>query len=44
MVFTRDERGCYGAPAFYNREDHAPVGVLPGLTVELAVVFANLEV
>jgi len=44
MVFTRNERGRYGAPTVYRCDEQVPVGVLPGLTVELAEVFANLEV
>ena len=44
MVFTRDERGRYGAPTVYSRDEQVPVGVLPGLTIELPEVFANLEV
>ena len=44
MVFTRDEQGRYGAPNVYHRTDKVPVSVLPGLTVELADVFANLDV
>ncbi len=43
MVFTRDAQGRYGAPIFYTNTDHTPVGVLPGLSIELAEVFANLE-
>lgn len=44
MVFTRDEQGRYSAPTVYHRTDHVPVSVLPGLVIELAEVFANLEV
>ncbi len=43
MVFTRDEQGRYKAPAIYNRDDQVPVGVLPGLTITLAEVFANVD-
>ncbi len=44
MVFTHDERGRYGVPTVYNRTEQVPVGVLPGLTIELARVFAHLDV
>ena len=43
LVFTRDEQGRYGAPTVYHRTDKVPVGVLPGLTVDLDDVFANLD-
>jgi len=43
MVFTRDKRGRYGAPTAYSRTDQVLVGVLPGLTIELAEVFASLN-
>jgi len=39
QVFTLDERGRYGAPTVYTVADQAPVGVLPGLIIDLARVF-----
>lgn len=39
MVFTLNEQLTYGAPAVYANEEQAPVGVLPGLVIELASVF-----
>jgi Uma2 family endonuclease len=41
QVYTLDERGRYGLPAFYTADDQAPVGVLPGLVIDLARVFAE---
>ncbi len=43
MVFTLDERGRYGTPTVYSNQYQAPVGVLPGLTIDLRRVFAKLE-
>jgi len=44
QVYIIDKRGRYSAPTAYRRDEQVPVGVLPGLTVELAEVFANLDV
>jgi len=41
IVFTLDMHGCYGAPTTFGNEEHAPVGVLPGLTIDLGRVFAE---
>jgi len=40
QVYSLDEHGRYGAPAIYTVDDQAPVGVLPGLLIDLARVFA----
>ncbi len=40
LIFTLDKTGRYGDPAVYTSEDHAPVGVLPGLSIDLERVFA----
>lgn len=40
-VYTRDERGRYGTPAVYVNGEQAPVGVLPGLAIDLGRVFAE---
>jgi Uma2 family endonuclease len=40
QVYTLNEQGQYGAPAVYTVEDQAPVGVLAGLVIDLARVFA----
>jgi len=39
-VFSRDAQGQYGAPAVYVSGGQAPVGVLPGLVIDLEQVFA----
>jgi Uma2 family endonuclease len=41
MVFTLDAQGRYGAPCAYGSDEQAPVGVLPGLIIDLAPVFAE---
>jgi Uma2 family endonuclease len=41
MVFTLDGEGRYGAPTAYGDDEQAPVGVLPGLVVDLGPVFAE---
>ena len=41
LVFTPDAAGKYGAPAVFTRDEQAPVGVLPGLSIDLARVFAE---
>ena len=41
MVFTLTEQHLYGAPATYLDDEQAPVGVLPGLTIDLPAVFAE---
>lgn len=41
MVFTLDTLGRYGAPVVYGGNEQAPVGVLPGLIIELGRVFAE---
>jgi Uma2 family endonuclease len=41
QVYTLDKRGRYGAPTAYTSADQAPVGVLPGLVIDLARVFAE---
>ncbi len=40
MVFALNEQHAYGAPTVYAGEEHAPVGVLPELVIDLANVFA----
>ena len=40
-IFTPDAQGRYGAPAVYVDGEQAPVGVLPGLVIDLARVFAE---
>jgi len=40
-VFTLDEHGNYGDPDVYVNGEQAPVGVLPGLVIDLAIVFAE---
>ena len=40
-VFTLDEHGKYGDPAVYINGEQAPVGVLPGLAIDLASIFAD---
>jgi len=44
MVYSLTKKGHYGVPTVYSRDEQVPVGVLPGLTVELAEVFANLDI
>lgn len=41
LVFTLDDAGRYGAPAVYSHNEQAPVGVLPGLLIDLGRVFAE---
>jgi Uma2 family endonuclease len=41
MVFTLDEDGRYGTAAIYGNDEQAPVGVLPGLVINLGRVFAE---
>ncbi len=41
MVFTLDAHGHYGAPTVYGGAEQAPVGILPGLMIDLARVFAE---
>jgi len=41
QVFTLDAQGRYGAPAVYTPDDKVVVGVLPGLVIDLALVFAE---
>ncbi len=41
MVFLLDEQGRYHAPTVYEQTDHVPVGVLPGLVIDLGVVFVE---
>jgi len=41
QVYTLNEQGRYGAPAVYTVDDQTPVGVLPGLIVDLSRVFAE---
>jgi Uma2 family endonuclease len=40
LVFSLNETGCYGAPAVYANDEQMPVGVLPGLSIELSLVFS----
>lgn len=42
MIFTLDEHGRYGAPTIYGNDEQAPVGVLPGLTIDLERVFRDM--
>lgn len=39
-VFSLNEQGEYGKPMIYLNGDRAPVGVLPGLEIDLERVFA----
>lgn len=41
QVYTLDTQGHYGAPAIYVNGEQAPVGVLPGLVIDLESVFAE---
>ena len=41
MVFTLDDRGHYYLNAVFGADEQAPVGVLPGLTIDLRQVFAD---
>ena len=41
QIYTLNEQGRYGAPAVFTRDEQAPVGVLPGLIIDLARVFAE---
>jgi len=41
LVFTLDDTGHYGAPTVFTADEQAPVGVLPGLQIDLASVFAE---
>ena len=41
MVFILNDQHVYEAPAVYLDEEQAPVGVLPGLVIELEAVFAE---
>jgi len=41
LVFTLNEQGCYGNPTVYVGEEQVPVGVLPGLVIDLKEVFAD---
>lgn len=41
QVYTLDEHGRYGTPSVYVNGEQAPVGVLPGLAVDLGRVFAG---
>ncbi len=40
-VFSLDEYGRYGDPMVYVQNDQMPVGVLPGLVIDLERVFAE---
>jgi len=39
QVYTLNEQGRYGAPAVYTVDDQAPVGLLPGLVIDLTRMF-----
>ncbi len=41
-VFTLQENKRYGRPETYTEQDKAPVTVFPGLTIDLARVFASI--
>ncbi len=41
MVFTLNEHHVYGAPTVYVGEEQLPVGVLPGLVIDLPGVFTT---
>ena len=41
-VYLLDAHGRYDAPISYTSEEPVPVGVLPGLVIDLARVFAEL--
>jgi Uma2 family endonuclease len=41
LVFTLDKENRYGAPAVFIYGEQAPVGVLPGLSIDLSRVFAE---
>jgi len=40
QVFTLDATGHYGPPTVYGKDEEVPVGVLPGLVIQLGRVFA----
>ena len=40
-VYKHDEQGRYGAPTVYVAGEQVPVGVLPGLVIDLERVFAE---
>ncbi len=42
LVFTLIETGNYGKPTVYTANDQVPIGVLPGLAIELARVCTAL--
>lgn len=41
LVFTLDEKGRYGAPTVYTHDEQTPVGVLPGLQIDLSRIFTD---
>ena len=41
MVFRRSSDGKYGQPETYTSSEQVPVGVLPELEIDLAMVFAE---
>ncbi len=40
-VFRRGQDNLYRKPALYTSEERIPVGVLPELEIDLAIVFAE---
>jgi Uma2 family endonuclease len=41
QLFSRDEHGRYGSPRIYVNGEQIPVGVLPGLVINLERVFSE---
>jgi len=41
QVYTLNEQGRYDAPTIYTVDDQAPVGVLPGLFIDLTRMFTE---
>lgn len=39
MVFTLDAQGHYGPSSVYGKNELVPVGVLPGLQIDLSLIF-----
>ncbi len=40
-IFRRGQDNLYGKPQLYTSEERVPVGVLPELEIDLAMVFAE---